>query len=289
MRSDLTDTETTSGQRSGIGLLTITVISLGDTYKVTTTIVEGTLVSAETQDVMEGGSVTIKFNGNEGKVLKSLTVDGVSVTPEQVSTPSAEATMELTTNYGTYQTYSLSNAMDGSTSTYFWSSEAQNVGKYIMVTFSEAVTLKKFETYSSNKTDMPGSNNVLQVSSDGSEWTTVGTFNGQATCTFEGLNLTGVKYARIYCTSDVDYWIVVNEITIEAEVPAEEYWAYTITNVTKDTSVSIIFGDDTTSSLYVRKDGAWTLAKGVYVKSSGAWTQIQPDAVDTTMKYHFGG
>lgn len=289
MRSDLTDTETTSGQRSGNGLLTITVISVGETYKVTTTIVEGTLVSAAEQDVVEGGSVTIKFNGNDGKVLKSMTVDGVSVTPEKVSTPSAEATMELTTNYGTYQTYNLSNAMDGSTSTYFWSSEAQQAGKYIMVTFSDAVTLKKFETYSSNNTDKPGTNNVLQVSSDGSEWTTVGTFNGQATCTFEGLNLTGVKYARIYCTSEVDYWIVVNEITIEAEVPAEEYWAYTIANVSGDTAVNIVFGDEVSSALYVRKDGAWALAKGVYVKSEGVWTQIQPDAVDTTLKYHFGG
>jgi len=141
--------------------------------------------------------------------------DEFSVLQEPVGT--GDVTWTVSTNYSTYQTYALSNINDGDTSTYFWSNGAQTTGYYVLVTFSDYVNLKSFSTYSSNSTDMPKDCNELQVSVDGSSWNTVGTFTNTATSTFSDIGDVGkgIKYARIYATSTISNWLVINEITMD--------------------------------------------------------------------------
>ena len=230
-------------------------------YTISTSITGGTLRSPTTASVTVGGgdNYEITFNGNPTYTLSSMTVNGVEVTPTIKSAPApTRPTYTVSTNYSTYQTYSLSNAYDGNNSTYFWSSEAQTQGKYILITFSDFINLSSFSTYSSNSTDYPHSCNVLQVSADGASWTNIGTFSDTQTTTFSNItNANNIKYARIYVnTSSVNSWLVLNEITMSYESaagPEGEYYSYTISAIDSDKTVVIIFNEPDVH--YVKVDG----------------------------------
>lgn len=251
-------------------------------YTVTASIENGTMVSDNPIPVAEGESATLYFKGNDGYTFESMTVDGASVTPTPYDgSSSEEVSVEYSTNYSTYSSYSFDNCHDGDTSTYFWSSEAQTAGKYILITFSTAVDLTEFSTYSSNSTDMPNTNSYLQVSKDGKTWTDVGQFSGETTCTFtlrtEGK---GIVAAQIYAKSDISNWLVLNEITMSytaASIDAD--YMYTISNITSNKTVVIVFAAGSTG--YVKVNGVWTQAKSVWVKGSSGWTESSWDDIKT--------
>ena len=140
-------------------------------YTITSTAIHGTINSENPMTVSEGTTgVEILVSGDKNYSFKEMTVNGITVTPTKnpLKASADQITVTYSTNYSTYSSYAFDNCHDGSNSTYFWSSEAQAVGKYILMAFSEPVDLTEFSTYSSNSSDYPGSNNVLQVSSDGS-------------------------------------------------------------------------------------------------------------------------
>lgn len=247
-------------------------------HTISTSIVNGTLRAPTTASmtVNDGDSYEITFNGNPECTLSSMTVNGTSVTPITKNAAAPLPTYTVSTNYGTYSTYALSNAYDGNNSTYFWSNEAQASGKYILITFSDYVNLTSFSTYSSNSTDYPHSCNILQVSADRSTWTDVGTFSDSQTTSFSSItNAQGIKYARIYASSSISNWLVVNEITMSYEAAAlgEEYYSYTISSVNEDTEVIITFVEPDT--YYVKVDGEWKKTLVIYKKIDGVWTEFE--------------
>lgn len=247
-------------------------------HTVSTTITNGTLRSPTTgsMSISDGDSCEITFNGNSECTFASMTVNGNSVTPTTKNAPAPLPTYTVSTNYGTYSTYVLSNAYDGNDSTYFWSSEAQASGKYILITFSDYVNLSAFSTYSSNSTDYPHSCNVLQVSADRTSWTDVGTFSDSQTTTFSSItNANNIKYARIYASSSVSNWLVINEITMSytAAGVGEEYYSYTISPVNENKTVVITFVEP--PAHYAKIDGVWKKVLTIYKKIDGVWTEFE--------------
>ena len=255
------------------------------TYTVTSTITNGTILSDNPMVVSEGEDAVIQFNGDDGYSLKSMTVNGATVTPTYNKTDEAAAdiTVSYSTNYSTYSSYSFDNCYDGDTSSWFWSSEAQASGKYILIEFSEAVDLSSFGTYSSSSTDMPNSVNYLQTSTDGSTWTDVGQFSGDATCTFSNIGARGIIAVRIYAKSDVDYWLVLNEITMSYSAAVESDYTYTISNVTADQTVVIIFEKESETVAYIKVNGSWVTVKSIYIKESSAWSESTLDNLQQIM------
>lgn len=247
-------------------------------HTVSTSITGGTLRSptVASTTVRGGANYEITFNGNPGYTLSSMTVNGVEVTPTIKSAPAPTLpTYTVSTNYGTYQTYALSNAYDGNDSTYFWSSEAQTSGKYILITFNDFVNLSSFSTYSSNSRDYPHPCNVLQVSTDGTNWTNIGTFSDTQTSTFSNItNANNIKYVRIYATSDIENWLVLNEITMSYESAqlGGEYYSYTIPAIDSDKTVVIIFSEPDVH--YVKVNGRWRKVLTAYRKVNGAWEEF---------------
>ena len=248
-------------------------------YTISTSITNGALRSPTTASatVSGGANYEITFNGNPGYTLSSMTVNGIEVTPTIKSAPATTLPRyTVSTNYSTYQTYALSNAYDGNNSTYFWSSEAQTSGKYILITFSDFVNLSSFSTYSSNSTDYPHPCNMLQVSADGTSWTDIGTFSDAQTSTFSNItNANNIKYVRIYATSGVSNWLVLNEITMSYESATGsggEYYSYTISAVDSDKTVVIIFNEPNVH--YVKVDGRWRKVLTAYRKANGAWEEF---------------
>lgn len=249
------------------------------THTISTSITGGTLRSPTTSSatVSGGANYEITFNGNPDYTFSSMTVNGVEVTPIIKSAPAPTLpTYTVSTNYNTYSTYALSNAYDGNNSTYFWSSEAQTTGKYILITFSDFVNLSSFSTYSSNSTNYPHPCNVLQVSTDGTNWTNIGTFSDTQTSTFLNItNANNIKYVRIYATSSISNQLVLNEITMSYESAAEsggEYYSYTISAIDSDKTVVIIFNEP--SAHYVKVDGRWRKVLTAYRKVNGAWEEF---------------
>ena len=72
-------------------------------------------------------------------------------------------------------------------------------------------------------------------------------FTGEATCTFENLNIKNIKYIRIYVETDSNKWLCVNEITLDYE----EYYP-----------------------LKIKQNGQFIGVKAVYKKSNNKWTQV---------------
>lgn len=254
-------------------------------HTVSTSIAGGTLRSPTTASmtVNDGVDCEITFNGETDYTFSSMTVNGVEVTPIIKNAPAPLPTYTVSTNYGTYSTYALSNAYDGDDSTYFWSNQAQDAGKYILITFSDFVNLNSFSTYSSNSTDFPRSNNYLQVSVDGTGWVDIGAFSDAQTSTFSSItNANGIKYARIYAKeSDPDmHWLVVNEITMSytAAGLGEEYYSYTISSVNEDKTVVIIFVEP--PAYYSKVDGVWKKVLTIYKKIDGVWTEFDYSYAD---------
>ena len=247
-------------------------------HTISTSITGGVLRSPTTTSatVRDGVNYEITFNGNPGYTLSSMTVNGVEVTPTIKSAPAPTLpTYTVSTNYGTYQTNVLSNAYDGNNSTFFWSSEAQTQGKYILITFSDFVNLKSFSTYSSNNRDYPHPCNMLQVSADNENWTDIGTFSDTQTSTFSNItNANNIKYVRIYATSNIENWLVLNEITMSYESAqlGGEYYSYTISAIDSDKTVVIIFNEPDVH--YVKVDGRWRKVLTAYRKVNGAWEEF---------------
>ena len=256
-------------------------------YAVTTTITNGTLHTNTSITASAGDDVLINFDPYDGYEFKLMTINGVAVTPTYTSKAKSAITVKYSTNYSTYSSYAFTNCYDGSTSTYFWSSEAQTTGKYVLITFSAAVDLDSFQTYSSNSTDYPNTNNYLQVSSDGgTTWTDIGAFSASTTTTFSNIGASGINAVRIYAKSDISNWLVINEITMSysAHQSVVYGYSYTITSIDEDKNVIIVCEKELTDVLYVKENGEWVIIKKFYQKANGAWILLGSYVPNTGVK-----
>ena len=263
--------------------LTVTY-TMPQNYTVTTTITNGVLVNPSASEVVVGGSnLDFFFRGNERTKFMSMKVNGAAVTVTKVAGQnSSAATWTPSTNYGTYNYNAITNINDDE-NTYFWSNEAQSVGKYILFTFNKFIDLTGVTTYSSNSTDYPSSVNKLQVSSDNINWVDVGTFQNNPTSTFTGINATKIKYVRIYCDTTGNHsWLVLNSVTFTYTVPViEEGYSYTLSNIDGDKTVEITFIN--TNRILLKVNGEYKEGTA-YKKTSGRWTAVTPKELSDYLK-----
>ena len=263
--------------------LTVTY-TMPQNYTVTTTITNGVLVNPSASEVVVGGSdLDFFFRGNERTKFMSMKVNGAAVTVTKVAGQnSSAATWTPSTNYGTYNNNAITN-VNGDNNTYFWSNEAQSVGKYILFTFNKFINLTGVTTYSNNSTDYPSSVNKLQVSSDNTNWVNVGTFQNNPTSTFTGINATKIKYVRIYCdTTGNNSWLVLNSVTFTYTVPViEEGYSYTLSNIDGDKTVEITFIN--TNRVLIKINGEYKEGTA-YKKTSGRWTAVTPKELSDYLK-----
>ncbi|MYW62913.1 beta-N-acetylhexosaminidase [Streptomyces sp. SID8379] len=106
---------------------------------------------------------------------------------------------------------------DGDDSTYFWSSRSPKAGESVGLDLGSRQPLGSV-TVAMGK---PGSTDdylhrgVLEYSSDGKEWHTLGAeFDGKATWTADVPSGTTARYVRARATADQTSWLVVREFTV---------------------------------------------------------------------------
>lgn len=168
----------------------------------------------------------LRTNEQSGEYPEHVNTDAASTLPNAFKIAKANLSTEveveytdepefsLTTNYSTYAN-TLANLVDGNNSTYWWSGGAQNVGQYVQIRSTVPIKVNSVQIYSTNSNDYP-KNQTLQVSSDGENWTDVGTVNGRnVTVTNTAVPDLYVTYIRLYQkASGVSNWLYLNEITI---------------------------------------------------------------------------
>ena len=151
--------------------------------------------------------------------IKNISEEEVAVDFNQLSVSriltSVEVKAEASTNMSQYQSYSINNVVDGNSSTFFWSSEAQAAGDYILLTYPSAQPIYEI-SITFTETDQLSGTAAIEVSADNNQWQTVTEFtNGYLdstrsfTCNANGLM---ARYVRFIIRNTVgSYWLQVAE------------------------------------------------------------------------------
>ncbi len=120
------------------------------------------------------------------------------------------------TSLPTYQSNVPARMVDGDDSTFFWASTTPSAGDYVGVDLGavEPVTSVKI-----TGGDAASPNDYLHVatleySTDGSSWTTAGSYANQATITATLPDGARARYVRLRATAADAYWVKIHEFTV---------------------------------------------------------------------------
>ena len=159
------------------------------------------------------GEKTISVGGNADIAKANLTYS--EGTGAEVSySASASASVSGYTQGGYYCV--ISNIIDGNTSTYYWSEANQSVGMYARVDLGAEVRFDAVQVSAPAHGDYCTNANV-QLSSDGYNWTTIGTFTSSrssaTTKTYTvPTSVESFRYIQVVITTARNYWWQLSEI-----------------------------------------------------------------------------
>lgn len=162
----------------------------------------------------------LRTNTQEGEYPEHIHSDPSSTLPRAFTiakndlTADVDVTIAASTNYTT-NAGQLSNLVDGNEDTYWQSKDNQSFGKYVQLTFSAPVKVTSVRVLSKQSTQSTQSpqNQTLQISSDGTTWTDIGTVNTTDVTVTTNLDMS-VKYVRLYQKSWYFSQLCLNEINV---------------------------------------------------------------------------
>lgn len=187
---------------------------MGIYEKAATTEVGGTIeiVAGQTGVITVPGDVTNNVGEiKDGTVATKEKVEKVQQPDEKINY-SATASASLGEYTENRYTYSASNLIDGDESTYYWSNsnEGQKIGEYAQVDLGAAIPFDAVRIIPTNHNDAKCTAYV-KVSADGSNWTTIGSYDGTETTVLS--NTAGnVRYIRVEITAYKQSWWQLAEI-----------------------------------------------------------------------------
>jgi hyaluronoglucosaminidase len=121
-----------------------------------------------------------------------------------------------TTTLGTYADYVPAHMVDSDLDTFYWSNEAPNPGDFVGVDLNEVHNITEIDIMMAKPTS-PNDyihEGVLEVSTDGKTWTSLGEFSDQSEISVTAPNGTKARYIRLRVTSPHDFWLVVREFSV---------------------------------------------------------------------------
>lgn len=143
----------------------------------------------------------LRTNTQEGEYPEHMHSDPSSTLPRAFTiakndlTADVDVTIAASTNYTT-NAGQISNLVDGNEDTYWQSNDYQRRGRFVLLTFSAPVKVTSVRVLSKQSTQSP-QNQTLQISSDGTTWTDIGTVNTTDVTVTTNLDKS-VKYVRLY-------------------------------------------------------------------------------------------
>ncbi|MDM8269137.1 beta-N-acetylglucosaminidase domain-containing protein [Barnesiella viscericola] len=155
--------------------------------------------------------------------LKNTSDESLTVGADRLSGSlqftAVSGTPTVSTNIPQYQSYALERVIDGNPSSFFWSSEAQAEGQYIMLSYPNSQPQYEITvTFTAN--DQPSGTVAIEISNDNTQWTPVAEFTAAQlddtysfTCNANGQSARYVRFViRSYTGS---YWLQVAEFKSE--------------------------------------------------------------------------
>lgn len=183
---------------------------MGIYEKAATTGVGGTIeiVAGQTGVITVPGDVT----NNVGKIENDTVATKEKVEKVQQTGETIYYSATASASLDAYQRYYASNLIDGKESTYYWSgsNEGQKIGAYAQVDLGAAIPFDAVRIIPTSRTDAKCTADV-KVSVDGSNWTTIGSYDGTKTTILN--NTAGnVRYIRVEITAYKQSWWQLAEI-----------------------------------------------------------------------------
>lgn len=160
---------------------------------------EGAPSKTENITLTVGGTKTVSVDGIQEIVTAP---NGQYATPTTTTIPAGAVSYTATASasIAAYQNYyNASNLIDGNTSTFYWSGDAQTAGAYAQVDLGAAIPFDTVRiTSPSNVGDDYCVNAAVQVSVDGSKWTDIGSYTGNKAAAQSFANTLGsARYIRV--------------------------------------------------------------------------------------------
>ncbi len=186
----------------------------GDTYSELLTRENVALKVGKTSEVYAlEGEQTVAYAGDASVAKANLNY--IQGTGASVSYSATVSTSVSGYTVGGYHCVAA-NLIDGNTSTYYWSSDSQTVGMYARVDLGAEVRFDAIQVSSPAHGDYCTNANV-QVSTDGKNWTTIGTYSGSrstaVTKTYEvPESVESFRYIQVVITTARNYWWQLSEI-----------------------------------------------------------------------------
>ncbi len=234
------------------------------TYTVTATSSDNEkgLVSPASSQVVSGKTITLTatplpryrfVNWTKGGDVVSTnatyTTEAITADVEYVANFEF-ATEELTvstssTNFGTYQSYSINNIKDNNYGTKFWSNAGQEEGKYIMLDLGAEYDVVAIKLHFMGTSDIPVGADVQVSLTNNNDWETVSSFGASGTYEqrTEGTNTISchscvvdsksARYVRMIITQATEKWLQMAEFEV---FKASE--VRTVVKVAKSTATS---------------------------------------------------
>lgn len=166
------------------------------------------IVAGQTGVITVPGDVT----NNVGKIENDTVATKEKVEKVQQTGETIYYSATASASLDAYQRYYASNLIDGKESTYYWSGsdEGQKIGAYAQVDLGAAIPFDAVRIIPTSRTDAKCTADV-KVSVDGSNWTTIGSYDGTKTTILN--NTAGnVRYIRVEITAYKQSWWQLAEI-----------------------------------------------------------------------------
>ena len=159
------------------------------------------------------GEKTISVSGNASIAKANLTYnEGTGAEVSYSASASASASGYTQGGYNCV----ISNIIDGNSSTYYWSDSSQSVGMYARVDLGAEVRFDAVQVSAPAHGDYCTNANV-QLSSDGYNWTTIGTFTSSRSSAVTKTytvpdSVESFRYIQVVITTARNYWWQLSEI-----------------------------------------------------------------------------
>ena len=148
--------------------------------------------------------------------------NAIQTAKQSLVKPNAKVpTISATDTY--YQSNNYNNMIDGNINTKCWFNSNQEIGKEVKFTFTRPINISSIQIIQPRNAGgdiIDGAD--VQISTDGKNWTTVGTLDNSAfekTITFDK---TLTKYVRIVLTEGKGFWYQIAEVKFELEEIPED-------------------------------------------------------------------
>ena len=175
---------------------------------------EGAPSKTENITLTVGGTKTVSVDGIQ-EIVTAPNGQCATATTTTIPAGAVSYTATASASIAAYQNYyNASNLIDGNTSTFYWSGDAQTAGAYAQVDLGAAIPFDAVcITSPSNVGDDYCVNAAVQVSVDGSKWTDIGSYTGNKAAAQSFANTLGsARYIRVLIKNARGNWWKLAEI-----------------------------------------------------------------------------